>query len=103
MAPLLFPVCLPEVQTVFGGRLVAIVRETRKSRHIGDVVHGVAPITPQVGQEIVLGEGMLFFRGYESVGVQPVNYRHTLWLDIEALYNVHEQTVTLFFDEITAD
>ena len=81
------------------GRLMAIVKETRQSSH-GDLFHGVIPETPDVGQKITLGEGTLFFRNHDTVGVQPADGRHTLWLDIEALYRVHDQTVTLYFEEL---
>ena len=81
------------------GRLIAIVKETRQSRHIGDLAHGVFPKTPKVGQRITLGKGTLFFGGYYTVGLQPNDDRHTPWLDIEALYEAHEQTVTLYFEE----
>ncbi len=42
------------------GRLVVVVKETRQSHHIGDLLRGVFPTTPNVGEEIVLGEGTLF-------------------------------------------
>lgn len=81
------------------GRLIALVRETRRSRHIGDLFHGVFPKIPEVGQKVVLGEGTLFFQD-ELVGVRPDDGRHTQWLNLRALYQVHEQTVTLFFEEL---
>src|SRR3989344_6572907 len=82
------------------GRLIAIVKEARQSRHIGDLFYGVFPETPEVGQKITLGEGTLFFRNYDTVGVQPDDGRDTLWLDINGLYKAHEQTVTLCFEEL---
>lgn len=81
------------------GRLIAVVRETRTSRHIGDLFHGVFPEIPEVGQKVVLGEGTLFFQD-ELVGVRPDDGRQTQWLNLRALYEVHEQTVTLFFEEL---
>jgi hypothetical protein len=42
------------------GKLIAEVIETRESTHIGDLFHGFAPVTPDVGENIVLGEGTLF-------------------------------------------
>ena len=80
------------------GRLIAVVREIRISRHIGDLFHGVFPEIPEVGQKIVLGEGTLFFQD-ELVGVRPEDGRQAHWLDIRALYRVHEQTVKLLFEE----
>jgi len=82
------------------GRLVAIVRETRDSSHIGDLFHNVFPSTPDLGQTVVIGEGTLFFMG-NRVGLTPEDNRRTLWLDIHALYRVHNQTVTLFFEAAT--
>ncbi|TSC81145.1 MAG: phosphoadenosine phosphosulfate reductase [Parcubacteria group bacterium Gr01-1014_19] len=81
------------------GRLVVIVKETRQSRHIGDLFHGVFPKTPKVGQKITLGEGSLFFED-GGVGLHPDDGRGTQWLDICALYKAHEQTVTLCFEEL---
>lgn len=81
------------------GRLVAVVRETRKSDHIGDFFHQVFPSRPQINDMIVLGKGTLFFSS-DRVGVVPEDDRKTRWLDIHALYRVHGQTVTLFFEEL---
>src|SRR5580704_4337065 len=43
------------------GRLVAVVRETREAAHIGDLFHRVFPTKPEVNEQVVLGEGVLFF------------------------------------------
>jgi hypothetical protein len=91
---------LVQVKNQPHGRLIAIVEETRQSRHIGDLFHGVYPKTPKKGQKIVLGEGELFFTDDNMVGLKPDDGRDTLWLKIRALYRVHEQTVTLCFEEI---
>ncbi len=85
------------------GRLIAVVKEIRQSRHIGDLFHRVFPQTPEVGQNIKLGEGTLCFRDHNTVGVQPDDCRHTMWLDINELYKAHEQTVTLCFEEVPTD
>lgn len=87
---------LVEVKTSDFGQLVAVVKETRKSNHIGDIFHGVYPETPEVGQRIVLGEGTLISHKH-AVGIKPRKKRSTWWLDIKALYKAHHQTVTLFF------
>lgn len=42
------------------GRLVAVVVETRRSGHCGDIARSLAPVTPSVGEEITLGAGTLF-------------------------------------------
>jgi hypothetical protein len=80
------------------GRLLAMVREIRESAHIGDLFHGVYPSKPDVGDIILLGEGTLFFSA-DRVGLLPDDNRSSLRLDIYGLYRVHNQTVTLFFDE----
>ena len=95
----------PEQDPVYGkhGKLVAMVLETRQSGHIGDLFHGVFPVTPEVGQEIALGEGTLFHEESEGfdglVGLRPDDGRNTLWLDINSLYRCHDQTVELRFIE----
>lgn len=90
---------LVQVKAGAHGRLIAIVRETRDSRHVGDLFHNVFPETPKVGQEITLGEGTLFFTNF-AVGINPDDGRDTLWLDIKELYRAHEQTITLYFEEV---
>jgi hypothetical protein len=80
------------------GRLVALVKETRESTHIGDLFHRVFPAKPEVDEQIVLGEGTLFFED-GGVGLVPDDGRKTLWLDMNSLYRAHSQTVTLFFEE----
>lgn len=82
------------------GRLVAEVIETRQSHHIGDLFRGLAPSTPQVGERIELGQGTLFFEasdGLTAVGLSPEDDRASDWLDPQALYRVHSQTVRLWF------
>jgi len=81
------------------GRLIAVVRETRRSRHVGDIFHEIYPQTPEVGEEIVLGEGVLIFDDDGNVGTIPDDKRPTWWLNVRNLYRAHEQTVTLFFEE----
>lgn len=82
------------------GSLVAHVLETRPSPHIGDVVQGLGPSTPEVGEVVTLGTGRLFAydEGWAlSVGVDPLDGREDKWLDPVALYRVHSQTVRLEF------
>jgi len=80
------------------GRLVAVVRKTREATHIGDLFHRVFPTKPELNEQVVLGEGTLFFED-DGVGLLPDDGRDTLWLNMQALYRVHNQTVTLFFEE----
>jgi hypothetical protein len=91
---------LTRVTEQLHGKLIAIVREVRESPHIGDLLHGVKPTTPEVGERIELGIGAIFFED-DAVGLMPDDHRTTLWLDIHALYRVHRQTVTLYFEEST--
>jgi|SRR3989344_4564585 len=92
------------------GRLIAIVKETMKSRYTGDFFHGISSKTPKVGKKIILGEGTLFFRDYydrvgeyHRVGLQPDDGRETLWLDISAIYEASDQTVTLYFEKLSVN
>jgi hypothetical protein len=92
------------------GRLEAHVLATRQSSHIGDLFRGFAPSTPEVGETIRLGgPGTLFFEdlpdppgpAFQAVGLRPDDGRATDWLDPEALYRAHEQTVRLMFAPTT--
>ncbi len=84
------------------GRLIAEVLETRQSTHIGDFFRGLSPKTPEVGDRLVLGEGILFFDTEDwgdQVGLMPDDGRETDWLDPRSLYTAHEQTVRLLFEK----
>ena len=81
------------------GQLLAVVKETRESNHIGDLFHGILPTKPSVGDEFVLGKGVLFFDNIFTVGLKPMRMRKNLWLDIKKLYKAHCQTVELYFIE----
>ena len=94
---------LDEVEKFTGkkGKLICEVLDTRESTHIGDMFHGFFPKTPQVGQKFTLGEGTLFSEQIDdqkAVGVEPEDGRNAFWLDPKKLYNVHEQTVNLYFE-----
>ncbi len=82
------------------GALVAKIIETRESTHIGDLFRGFAPSTPSISDHILLGNGKLFIEEYQwatAVGLTPEDGRKTDWLNPEALYKCHEQTVELYF------
>ena len=82
------------------GTLCAVVLETRKADHIGDLFHGWLPGGAQVGDVIDLGVGRFFGERNEHgyfVGVEPADGRRSLWLDGPALYKCHSQTVRLEF------
>ena len=85
------------------GRLIAYVKETRESHHIGDIFRGVGPETPGVGEKIVLGEGLVFVEhavGVETIGLRPDDGRDNDWMDIKKLYRAHDQTVELVFESL---
>ena len=81
------------------GTLVAIVLEAQQSTHIGDFFRGFFPTTPEVGEEIVLGSGVIVeevnAEGQPQIAVEPTDGRASDWLKPEALYRAHEQTVRL--------
>lgn len=78
------------------GKLIAQVVEARQSTHIGDLFRAIFPSTPDVGEEIELGEGILFSHG-TYVGVYPRDTTQGDWMDPRKLYRAHEQTVRLVF------
>jgi hypothetical protein len=85
------------------GRLVAHVLATRESGHIGDLMRGLYPQTPEVGEIILLGEGTVFWEADKDgrrIGLRPDDGRDHDWLDPEALYRAHDQTVRLLFEEV---
>ena len=83
------------------GCLLAIVRENHRSSHVGDRARGFFP--PQeplpLGTELTLGEGVLFIEQEDgmAVGLAPDDGRLKDWLDPNVLYQLHSQTVDLFF------
>jgi hypothetical protein len=82
------------------GTLQVRVIRTRQSGHIGDLFRGLSPTTPEVGEVIVLGTGTVFHDGDGDgiyIGLRPDDGRDADWLDPEALYRAHEQTVELQF------
>ncbi len=85
------------------GRLIAEVLKTRQSTHIGDFFRGLSPTTPEVGDRFILGEGTLWFLAEDfgdTVGLTPFDDREHDWLDPTVLYQVHEQTVRLLFEQL---
>ena len=83
------------------GRLIAKVIQRRQSTHIGDLIRGFYPTTPNVGEEIILGEGYLFYDMFfedELIGLFPDDGRIMDWLIPENLYRAHEQSVELYFE-----
>jgi hypothetical protein len=98
---------LEAIKSVAGqkGRLIAVVLKTRQSTHIGDLFRGISPVTPEVGEEIVLGEGKFVhekneYADDEKVGLSPEDGRENDWLIPQKLYRAHEQDVNLFFETL---
>jgi hypothetical protein len=83
------------------GDIIAVVTASRESTHIGDLLRGIFPSRPEVGEIIVLGSGLLYFEpslhGGHDVGLVPTDGRARDWLDVPALYRAHEQSVALYF------
>lgn len=88
-------------------RLTAKVMEARKSGHLGDVGLGINPSTPEVGEAIELGVGILgvgesWEPGLTQFELEPEDGREVFWIDPRILYRLHDQTVELYGEE-TAD
>jgi hypothetical protein len=89
-------------------RIFVRVLATRKSNHIGDLFLGILPSTPEVGEEVDLGVGILHTEPCEydhkvtSTSLEPGDGRDTFWFDPRKLYRLHDQTVDIFVEE-TAD
>ena len=76
--------------------------EARKSEHVGDLFRGFFPETPEVGEEIILGEGSVFYMQEDDriyIGLKPNDGRKKDWLDPKKLYRAHAQYVELYFKE----
>jgi hypothetical protein len=92
-------------------RLVAKVVETRKSGHLGDLFLGIRPSTPEVGEEIDLGVGILHTEPCDwdskatSTFLVPGDppTRERFWFDPNKLYRLHDQTVEVFVEETSDD
>lgn len=83
-------------------RLVARVVETRTSTHVGDRGLNIYPSTPDVGEEVVLGVGVLDSErnadGETAFLLRPGDGRRHFWVDPRLLYRLHNQTVDLFVE-----
>ncbi len=87
-------------------RVTAHVVEVRTSGHIGDIFRELFPTTPAVGEEHLLGEGVLFLEELEwspigvGLGLLPEDGRSTDWFDPRLLYRLHDQTVLLLVEDV---
>lgn len=82
---------------------VAVVK-TRQSGHLGDLFHGWIPSTPNEGEIVDLGVGMLGLEdaGWDSltaVVLEPEDGRTTFWIDPRKFYRLHDQTVDVMIVE----
>lgn len=88
-------------------RLQARIVETRQSEHCGDVFFELKPSTPEVGEVIDLGVGILDFgRSYDgdqTFILRPNDGRNKLWFDPGKLYRLHSQTVELLVEATEAE
>ncbi len=95
-----------EALNAFAGqrvRILAVVRATRESGHIGDMALKIKPSQPELGEEIELGVGTLQLEASPLmeglvIGLQPSDGRHVFWLDPRKLYRLHDQTVDLYIE-----
>src|SRR5262245_59579085 len=55
----LAPLTIPKEHLGKRGSFMAHVIETRQSTHIGDLFRKIFPVTPKVGDDIMLGYGVL--------------------------------------------
>jgi hypothetical protein len=89
-------------------KVMCKVIEARDSAHIGDHFLNIMPTTPDVGEDIVVGVGVLdlelSFDGvsYDLV-LRPNDGREELWIDPRVLYRLHDQTVDLYIKETEED
>lgn len=84
-------------------RLGAVVVATRQSGHIGDLFRGIRPTTPEVGEEIIFGEGEFIIDADEYgriYGIKPDEPRESDHMDPKKLYRAHDQDVVLFVETI---
>ena len=89
-------------------KLMAKVIETRTSGHLGDMALRISPTTPEVGQEILLGVGILQIESCSwdflpSIALVPKDRRTEMWIDPRILYQLHDQTVEIYGEETEED
>ena len=81
-------------------RIVAVVREVKACEHIGDLFHGFMHTSPEVGERVVLGVGLVDVE-CDQVICRPEIERECFWLDPWALYRCHSQEVEILFEEVS--
>lgn len=84
------------------------VVSTRTSGHLGDLFLGIKPTTPDVGEVVELGVGLLDLEdagwdGLTAIVLRPGDGRAKFWIDPHKLYRLHDQTVDVFVELTTAE
>lgn len=86
-------------------RITVQVTATRKSGHAGDQVAKIEPVTPDLGEIVDLGVGILGVDtnewGAQEISLKPSPRRTRWWLDPHKLYRLHDQTVAVTVAETT--
>ena len=87
--------------------LTVEVITARESGHIGDLFLKVFPSTPDVGEVVDLGVGILDsangYDGSPDIILKPNDGRRELWIDPRKLYRLHDQTVKVYAELTFAD
>lgn len=94
----------PDVIAAMVGKRVHMtcrVIRSRPSGHVGDLFHGIVPTTPDVGEVVDLGVGVLDVDVVDwdvnpGFVLRPNDGRAKLWMDPRRLYRLHDQTVALY-------
>lgn len=85
------------------GNLYAKVIEAIESTHCGDFFRGLFPVTPKVGDILLLGTGTASvetINGIKTFLLTPIQLRDNDWLNPRALYNCHESIVELIWQPV---
>ena len=86
-------------------KIQVLVKETRPSGHAGDAFLNLKPVTPEVGEEIILGVGTFTIMKDNAsptgiaIGLKPSDRRHENWIDPRNFYRLHDQTVEIYIEE----
>jgi hypothetical protein len=78
------------------GALICQILQTREAG-LADYFRGFVSNPPEVGEFIELGSGTLVKGAEELIGLRPDDEREIDWLNPDALYQCHLQTVRLWF------
>lgn len=80
------------------GALSALVTATKPIRHYGDPRLGILPKRPEVNDRFILGRGIVSYPDFRSIKLEPIiKVVGKTDMDVEALYNVINQEVKIYF------